>query len=192
MTQATSQNFDALRARLDEAVDAGDTSIIAQHVKAALQQMLRDNGLTLDPEFCAPRTDSYARRLLHRDPGGRYTVVVMTWGPGQQTLLHYHAGIWCVECVVQGRMLVTQYDLIGDHDGAYRFEEQRTVKAERGSAGCLIPPFEYHTLANAVPDGSSITLHVYGGEMDHCHVFERTADGAYRKLTRSLSYHNVE
>jgi 3-mercaptopropionate dioxygenase len=192
MTQATSQNFDALRVHLDEAVKAGNTNVIAQHVKAALQQVLRGDGLSLDPEFCAPLPDSYARRLLHRDPAGRYTVVVMTWGPGQQTSLHDHAGIWCVECVVQGRMLVTQYDLIDDHEGAYRFREQTTVKAERGSAGCLIPPLEYHTLANALPDGSSITLHVYGGEMDHCHVFEPTAEGAYRKLTRSLSYHNVE
>jgi predicted metal-dependent enzyme (double-stranded beta helix superfamily) len=192
MTPATSQSFDALRVRLDEAVTAGDTSIVAQHVKAALQQVLRDDGLVLDAEFCAPRTDSYARRLLHRDPDGRYTVVVMTWGPGQQTSLHDHAGIWCVECVVQGRMLVTQYDLVDEHDGNYRFREQTAVNAERGSAGCLIPPFEYHTLSNALPDGSSITLHVYGGEMSHCHVFEPAADGAYRKLTRSLSYHNVE
>ena len=192
MTQAISQGFDSLRLRLDEAVAAGDTAIIAQHVKAALQQVLRSDELILDPRFCAPRADCYARRLLHRDPAGRYTVVVMTWGPGQQTALHDHAGIWCVECVVQGRMLVTQFDLIDDQDGAYRFREQASVKAERGSAGCLIPPFEYHTLANADPDGSSITLHVYGGEMDHCHVFERTAGGAYRKLTRSLSYHNVE
>ena len=42
-----------------------------------------------------------------------------------------------------------------------------------------------------MPDAASITLHVYGGDMDHCHVFEQTGDGAYRKLTRSLSYHNV-
>lgn len=192
MTPATSQNFDTLRVRLDEAVDAGDTNSIAQHVKAALQQVLRGDGLTLDAEFCAPRADSYARRLLHRDPAGRYTVVVMTWGPRQRTSLHDHAGIWCVECVVEGRMLVTQYDLVDQRDGSYRFSEQTTVEAERGSAGCLIPPFEYHTLANAQPDGSSITLHVYGGEMNHCHVFEQTTDGAYRKLTRSLSYHNVE
>ena len=34
-------------------------------------------------------------------------------------------------------------------DGAYRFAPQHTVVAGPGSAGCLIPPFEYHTLANA-------------------------------------------
>jgi len=29
---------------------------------------------------------------------------------------------------------------------------------------------------------------VYGGEMDHCHVFEPSGDGVYRRVTRSLSY----
>jgi predicted metal-dependent enzyme (double-stranded beta helix superfamily) len=135
------------------------------------------------------RPDTYARRLLHRDPEGRYTVVVMAWGPGQKTALHDHAGIWCVECVVDGQMEVTQYDLVAGDGEAYRFAPQTRVSAGRGSAGCLIPPFEYHTLANASADRTSITLHVYGGDMDHCHVFEPAGDGTYRRVTRSLSYH---
>ena len=46
----------------------------------------------------------YGRRLLHRDPRGRYTVVVMTWGPGQGTPIHDHANLWCVECVYRGNV----------------------------------------------------------------------------------------
>jgi predicted metal-dependent enzyme (double-stranded beta helix superfamily) len=182
--------FSAVKPHLDRAVTAGDPTAIAHQVKAALQDALRCNGLQLPDRFRASRPDTYARRLLHRDDQGRYTVVVMTWGPGQGTALHDHAGIWCVECVVDGRMEVVQYDLVAEQGGAYRFRPQSSVTAERGSAGCLIPPFEYHTLANARTDGSSITLHVYGGEMDHCHVFEPGADGSYRRVTRSLSYHD--
>lgn len=181
--------FSSVKPRLDLAVTAGDPTTIAHQVKDALQDALRCNGLQLPDRFRASRPDAYARRLLHRDEQGRYTVVVMTWGPGQGTPLHDHAGIWCVECVVDGQMEVVQYDLVAEQAGTYRFTAQSRVTAERGSAGCLIPPFEYHTLANARAEGSSITLHVYGGEMDHCHVFEPGADGAYRRLTRSLSYH---
>jgi predicted metal-dependent enzyme (double-stranded beta helix superfamily) len=115
-------------------------------------------------------------------------MVVMTWGPGQGTALHDHAGIWCVECVLDGHMEVAQYDLLSERDGAYRFTERSRVVAGRGSAGCLIPPFEYHTLGNAAPD-ASVTLHVYGGEMDHCHVFEPAADGSYRRVRKDLCYH---
>ena len=86
-------------------------------------------------------------------------------------------------------MEVTQYDLVSESSGAYRFAPQSQVTAERGMAGCLIPPFEYHTLVNAQPDASSVTLHVYGGEMTECHVFEPAAYGTYRRVTRSLAYH---
>lgn len=189
MTQAAAAGFASVRERLDAAVREKDVAAIAQHVKQVLQDTLRRNRLELPEQYRSARADTYARRLLHRDPDGRYTVVVMTWGPGQKTALHDHAGIWCVECVVDGQMEVTQYDLVSQEGDTYRFAQQSRVAAERGSAGCLIPPFEYHTLANASPSSTSITLHVYGGEMDHCHVFEPTADGQYRRVTKELSYH---
>ena len=181
--------FETMRSELDAAVQLGDTTAIAQRVKQALQQALRRDGLPLPAEFFEPRPDTYARRLLHRDPEGRYTAVVMTWGPGQGTPLHDHAGIWCVECVVDGEMEVRQYDLLRQEDGVYRFQAQPCIDAVRGSAGCLIPPYEYHTLSNRLPDGSSVTLHIYGGEMTHCHVFQPQDDGTYRRVERQLSYH---
>jgi predicted metal-dependent enzyme (double-stranded beta helix superfamily) len=181
--------FASIRPRLDSAVAAPTVDEIAQRVKTVLQDALRTDALSLPDQFRVARSDTYARRLLHRDPDGRYTVVVMTWGPGQKTALHDHAGIWCVECVVDGQMEVTQYDLVSDAGETYQFSAQTCVSAGRGSAGCLIPPFEYHTLANASADRTSITLHVYGGEMDQCHVFEPAGDGTYRRVTRSLSYH---
>lgn len=182
--------FDTLKPRLDEAVAAGDVQTIAGKVKEALEDALKRNGFQLPDAFCAPRPDTYARRLLHRDARDRYTVVVMTWGPGQRTALHDHAGIWCVECVVDGEMEVAQYELLAEDAGAFRFAKQNAVRASRGSAGCLIPPFEYHTLANARDDRASVTLHVYGGEMDHCHAFEPRGDGSYRRVRRELSYHS--
>jgi len=112
---------------------------------------------------------------------------VMTWGPGQGTPLHDHAGIWCVEGVVSGQMDVTQFDLVEESNDAYRFEAKGCVHASVGSAGCLIPPFEYHILANAL-ETPSITLHVYGGEMTTCHVFEPAGNDRYVRRERPLSY----
>jgi predicted metal-dependent enzyme (double-stranded beta helix superfamily) len=178
----------AVRDRLDAVIhrDAGDD--VPELVKAVLIDSLRSGSLSLPDRFRMVREDTYARRLLHRDPQGRYTMVVMTWGPGQQTALHDHAGIWCVECVVEGKMEVAQFALRSEHDGAFHFDERTRVIAGRGSAGCLIPPFEYHTLGN-VAGTASITLHVYGGEMDHCHVFEPASDGSYRRVRKELLYH---
>jgi len=185
---ATNEVSDDLRRRIDSVVGVRPLAQLTEQVKRALQESLRCGALELPERFHEARSDTYARRLLHRDPEGRYTMVVMTWGPGQRTALHDHAGIWCVECVVDGHMEVAQYDLLDEHDGTFRFAERSRVDAGRGSAGCLIPPFEYHTLAN-VSDASSVTLHVYGGEMDHCHVFEPQAGGTWKRVRKDLAYH---
>jgi predicted metal-dependent enzyme (double-stranded beta helix superfamily) len=186
----TAPGFAPLKQRLDEAVRGPDVAEIAQRVKRALQETLRCEGLDLPEPMRRPRPDTYARRLLHRDADGRYTAIVMTWGPGQGTALHDHSGIWCVECVVDGEMEVRQYDLVEQSGDFFRFEPQSRIEAVTGSAGCLIPPYEYHTLSNRRPDTASITLHIYGGEMTHCHVFEPSSDGTYRRLEKQLSYHD--
>lgn len=180
---------DPIRTRLDAVIHAERADRVPELVKAILVDSMLCGSLSVPSTFRSPIEGTYARRLLHRDPAGRYTMVVMTWGPGQKTALHDHAGIWCVECVVDGRMEVAQYDLRAEHDGRYEFAERSRVLAGRGSAGCLIPPFEYHTLGNAAAT-PSITLHVYGGEMDHCHVFEPEPDGSYRRVRKELAYHN--
>ena len=186
MTQALN---DHLRSRLDAVIHAERLERIPELVKAILVDSMHCGALSVPDSFRSPIEGTYARRLLHRDPDGHYTMVVMTWGPGQKTALHDHAGIWCVECVVDGHMEVAQFDLRSEHDGRYEFIERSRVLAGRGSAGCLIPPFEYHTLGNAAAT-PSITLHVYGGEMDHCHVFEPQQDGSYRRVRKELAYHN--
>lgn len=179
---------EALIARIDAAVKLGDPTAITVRVKHELEHAMHAGTVSLPERFHRARSDGYARRLLHRNDALGYTAVVMTWGPGQLTPLHDHAGIWCVEGVIEGRMDVTQYDLVEESADGFRFEAKGCVHAEVGSAGCLIPPFEYHILANAL-DRPSITLHIYGGEMTTCHVFEPVASGCYVRKERALSYH---
>jgi len=173
--------------RLDAAVKLRDTGAITAGVKRELETVIHAGALTLPDRFRRTRPDGYARRLLYRSDALGYSAVVMTWAPGQRTPLHDHAGIWCVEGVVEGRMDVTQYDLVEETSDRYRFEARGCVHAAVGSAGCLIPPFEYHILANAI-DRPSITLHIYGGEMTSCHVFEPSDDGRYVRKERTLHY----
>lgn len=176
--------------RLREAVQLGDVEAITHRIKEDLEAFIPAEGLAFPTRFRQVRPDCYARRLLHRDPELGFTAVVMTWGPGQRTALHDHSGIWCVEGVVEGEMEVTRYELEQEEDeaGLYRFSLQDSIHAHAGSAGALIPPYEYHVLANPSPAGISLTLHVYGGEMDHCSIFQPEPDGRYRRCTRNLSY----
>jgi predicted metal-dependent enzyme (double-stranded beta helix superfamily) len=178
-----------LVARLDAAVARADVGAITAQVKADLEDLLGRSALILPEALVAPRAESYARRLLHRDPGGRYTAVVMTWGPGQCTAVHDHGGLWCVEGVVSGEMLVTQYDVRAHGDGTATVTAGPSMRAGIGSAGRLIPPTDYHVLGNALPDRPSVTLHVYGGSLDDCRVFLPGGDGRHREEARQLTYH---
>jgi len=175
--------------RLREAVRLGDVKLITRRVQRHLTEVLGGGGLALDAEYFVSRAESYARRLLHRDDELGFTVVVMTWAPGQATPVHDHAGIWCVEGVLEGMMEVTQLELVEESaDGCCRFVEQGHTVTGVGSSGALIPPFEYHSLGNALDDRTSITVHVYGGEMDGCSVFQPRPDGSFQRLRKSLSY----
>ena len=175
--------------RLDAAVRLENLEAVTSRVKADLCDLLSRSVLQLPEQYWRTRDDGYARRLLHHDDRLGYTAVVMTWAPGQATPLHDHGGLWCVEGVVDGVMQVTQFDLTEQSNEAYAFVERGKVRAGVGTAGSLIPPWDYHVLGNALPDRPSVTLHVYGGDLAKCHVFVPRADGRYERQDRRLSYH---
>ena len=180
---------DELIRRLDAAVDVRDDEARCQNVKQVLIDVVKSGESFVEPRYLEPAPDRYARRLMHRDPQGRYTVLAMVWDRTQGTPLHDHAGTWCVECVYRGRIEVTSYSVHGGdpETGVVQFEKETVVLAGPGEAGALIPPFEYHMIRN--PDSSpAITIHVYGGEMTYCHVFEPVEGGGFRRTYRELSY----
>lgn len=175
--------------RLGDAVGGPTVEARCAAVKRVLSETIQAGALVLPDRFYVPKAECYARRLLHRDEARGFTAVVMTWGPGQGTALHDHSGMWCVEGTIDGEMEVLQYELAEETpDGRYRFERRGQVRARPGAAGALIPPFEYHVLRNGFADRVSLTLHVYGGEMDHCHVFEPGSDGWFHRRERRLAY----
>ena len=174
-----------LKLRIDQALDPSDLPATVERIRSILADGIRGGDITLPDAFRVPAADHYARRLFIRE--ACYTAVVMTWGPSQSTALHDHAGLWCVEGVVEGEMDVIRHDLTENAGGLFRFEEQAPIRAARGSAGSLIPPVEYHVLSNPT-DRVAITLHIYGGEIDRCNVFVPREDGWRERQVRLLGY----
>jgi predicted metal-dependent enzyme (double-stranded beta helix superfamily) len=173
--------------QLDKATAPDEPIRRCEAVKAALQDFVR-SGSKLDHRWLEPVDSGYARRLLHRDPEDRYSVVVMAWGPGQGTAIHDHAGLWCVECVCLGRIVVKSFRLTAEYSGErVQFAPESQVVAGVGEAGALIPPFDYHIIENPFEQAAA-TLHVYGGQMTCCRVFEPLGDGCHRPRRRQLSY----
>ena len=171
---------------LDAAVDTDDDCQRCRNVKQVLHDVVLSQKDFISEPFLTPAPERYARRLLHRDPKERYTVLVMVWDKGQGTPLHDHAGMWCVECVYRGRIKVVSYSCKEENEGLFQFQREKEVFASIADAGALIPPFDYHTIENAL-ETPAITIHVYGGEMTWCHAFE-PVEGGYRMRRRELAY----
>lgn len=185
------RGLDELTRRLDEAVCRSCNEEVTEGVQKALTDLISAGSLALAEELVAPCEEGYARRLVYASEEHGYVVIAMVWGPGQGTALHDHSGVWCVEGVIQGEIDVTQYQpLEWTHDGRWRFEPAKTVRAGVGSSGSLIPPFEYHTIANAHQEGCAVTLHVYGQELERANLFHALDDepGWYQRTSKELGY----
>lgn len=178
---------DELIGRIDRAVDGDCATTITDCLRETLCDLMHEEGIRLPGcvfECCG---DHYARRLLHQDDARGYTVLAMTWGPGQGTPVHDHAGMWCVESVWHGQIEVVQYELLEHRGKLYRLEPRTTMRAGTGSAGSLIPPHEYHTITNPDREQPAVTMHIYAGEMDRCNIFEPAEKpGWFRRRERRM------
>ncbi len=177
---------------VEASVKLPDVAATVDNIKGKLCRMIRTQELEIPAEVMQPVTGHYARRLLKKDDELGYSIVAMTWGPGQATAIHDHSGMWCVEGVWAGSINVEQYELMGidANQNRYRFEKRTSYEAGPGSAGCLIPPYEYHLINNPCDSTPAVSIHIYGGEMHSCHVFDDVGSDWFERVERPLSYDN--
>ncbi len=176
---------EALVHLVDSALGAGSVEQIVDRLRGGLCELVSYGGMELPADLTSCCGDHYARRLVHEDLARGYSIIAMTWGPRQGTSLHDHAGLWCVESVWRGNIEVLQYELTEQREAMFRFEKRGSIQAGVGSAGCLIPPHEYHVIRNPT-DRPAVTVHIYGGRMEACNVFEDTGDGWHRRNLKPL------
>jgi predicted metal-dependent enzyme (double-stranded beta helix superfamily) len=173
---------------LDQAICRDCPNEITDQLRHTLCRLIRDPEVKLPDCVFEPVGDHYARRELYRSEDHGYSVIAMTWGPGQGTPIHDHDGMWCVEGVWYGLLEITPYELTARQDSErYRFESRGTMIAGAGSAGSLIPPHEYHTIMNPSDNDVAVSLHIYRGPMTSCSVFRPLQDSWYQRDQRQLS-----
>ena len=172
--------------QLDQAVSKDSDADATGAVRSLLCRSFRDQAITLPPEMIQPLPDRYARRLLYASPELGYSIIAMTWGPGQGTPVHDHSGMWCVEGIWAGALEVVQYEILEHAEERYRFESVGSINAGVGSAGSLIPPHEYHTIRNPDPVDCAVSIHIYSGNMCQCNCFMARRDGWYERVSRRL------
>ncbi|SFK97606.1 cysteine dioxygenase family protein [Lysobacter sp. cf310] len=177
---------DKLVAAIDDAVNAGDEHAVTSALRNTLCRMIRDRDVQLPDCVFDAIDDHYARREIYRSPRLGYSVVAMTWGPGQGTPVHDHCGLWCVEGVWDGELEITQFELLERNGDNFRFRAAGGMHAGPGSAGSLIPPHEYHTIRNASGDHVAVSLHIYKAPMEACSMFVPREGEWFQRVDKTL------
>lgn len=115
------------------------------------------------PEFCTvPHPEFYQQYLLHADPLGRFSVVSFVWGPGQKTPIHDHC-IWGLIGMLRGMEKGQRYKQLPS--GELVMDGQQTV-LHQGDIEVVGPDIgDIHVVSNAIPDKTSISIHVYGANI---------------------------
>ncbi len=140
------------------------------------------------PDDCArPHPVRYQQYLLYGDPLDRFSVVSFVWAPGQATPIHDHT-VWGLVGVLRG----------AEYNVSYRLDSGRLVpnpvieRYEAGEVAVVSPTIgDIHQVRNAHPDKTSVSIHLYGGNIGRIrrHVFdpltgtEKTFVSGYANVT---------
>jgi len=115
----------------------------------------------LSEAFCKPHPQYYQQYLLYADPLDRFSVVSFVWGPGQKTPLHNHT-VWGMVGQLRGQERSSNY--YRQADGSYTGDE--FVICIPGQVATVSPnTHDIHVVENALSDQTSISIHVYGGNI---------------------------
>jgi predicted metal-dependent enzyme (double-stranded beta helix superfamily) len=147
--------------------------VIIREVSAATKRLVADDRW-LEERFRVGNPDYYTRHLLHRDPRNRFVVLSLVWMPGQATPIHDHS-CWGVMGIVHNSLEEVCYNRLDDgrQPDFAELEQSRGTDVGRGSVAYLLPPYEeIHRIGNTT-DKPTVSLHVYGRDLDEVNVFDQ-------------------
>jgi len=119
----------------------------------------------LPEEFAKPHPQYYQQYLLYADPLDRFSIVSFVWGPGQKTPLHNHT-VWGMIGQLRGQEIGTSYYQQKDES----FKAGKACASPPGHVDTVSPnTHDIHVVENSLSDQTSISVHVYGGNIGRIH-----------------------
>jgi predicted metal-dependent enzyme (double-stranded beta helix superfamily) len=165
-----------------------DEPALLAGARPLLARLIADDAW-LPGECSKPDPQFYRQYLLHCDPLERFSVVSFVWGPGQKTPIHDHT-VWGLVGMMRGAERCRRYERAPG--GAVRpVGEERLLKP--GDIDAVSPAVgDVHTVANALGDRPSISIHVYGANIGAVrrHVFD-AATGVVKDFVSGYSIATV-
>lgn len=145
-------------------------------------------GERFDPFVKAP--ESYTRTCLFADD--RFEVLILDWAAGASSSIHDHGGQHCWFVVLEGNLIVQNYDRVDDCTTAGRavLEWRTWENLDSGALDVRSGPYDIHRVAS---NGErAVSLHVYAKPLSEFLVYEptlarcQTAYGKYDRIIRPV------
>jgi cysteine dioxygenase len=163
-------------------------------LRRGVEQMSRllaaaaDSSERLDPFVKGPA--SYTRTCLYADD--RFEVLMLDWAAGATSAIHDHGGQHCWFVVLQGGLIVQNYDRVDDcaTTGRAVLEWRSWENLASGALDVRNGPYDIHRVAS---NGErAVSLHVYAKPLNEFLVYEpslsrcQTARGTYDRVLRPV------
>lgn len=139
----------------------------------------------LPDAFATPDPTKYRQYLLYGDPLDRFSLVSFVWGPGQRTPVHDHM-MWGLVGMLRGEEESVSYSWCANRERLLAGDPARLLPGQVAAVSPAIG--DIHTVANALSDRASISIHLYGGNIGtvHRHSFD-PATGAAKEFVSGYS-----
>jgi predicted metal-dependent enzyme (double-stranded beta helix superfamily) len=161
-----------------------EESFVRPKAKALLKELIASDDWL--PEFyTVPHPQYYQQYLLYADPLERFSVVSFVWGPGQATPIHDHM-VWGLIGMLRGSEKGQRYER--DNNGKLTpiGHEEALMPGDIDEVSPTIG--DIHIVKNAFVDKTSISIHVYGGNIGGVkrHVYDPSS-GAIKNFVSGYS-----
>lgn len=161
--------------------DAKEDKMLAAARPLMLDLLRSDQWLPDD--FARPDPVKYTQYLLHCDPLERFSIVSFVWGPGQETPIHDHT-VWGLLGVLRGAEISQRYT---EGDGLLH-AQGGLEHLESGAIDMVSPTIgDIHKVRNGLKDRTSVSIHVYGGNIGRINRHAFGNDGTRKDFVSSYS-----
>jgi predicted metal-dependent enzyme (double-stranded beta helix superfamily) len=128
--------------------------------------------------------DTGYRRMALGDPAQRgYEALLIVWPPGHATPVHDHDGLWGMEFVLDGVLQVEAFDLsIEQHP---HLVARDTTVLGVGDHVAFSDADYAHRCRNLSAHRATLSLHIYGGELNRYRSFHVEETGRWTSRTHT-------
>jgi predicted metal-dependent enzyme (double-stranded beta helix superfamily) len=138
----------------------------------------------LPDAFAQPDPQRYQQYLLFSDALERFSIVSFVWGPGQATPIHNHT-VWGLIGVLRGQEISQAYIQDGQGRWVPQGGPQRLLTGQVDAVSPRIG--DVHRVSNALPDQTSISIHVYGANIGAVQRAVFSEDGSSKPFVSGYS-----